>query len=714
MRKKHVFLCSVLSVATVTAQQPAPLGAKVGVQTGAPATGVQAGSPVAPAVSAAPTAAAVQPAGTGASLVPVAVETPAPIPAPGSTPAAIPATPTPTPTPLEVPAPIEPPVAPVNMVIPEPPSVPPGNAGQPMPGIPSTVLPPTIPAAPSVPSVILPPGTEVPGSVPGQPGVSAATAAAMLNSSPSSGVHDFQNEDIAQILRLLARQAKINVVVSDQITGMITMRLDSMTPLEAIKVIVDAKGLTMEQRNNVYFVKTLAEKQKEPTESGNFTFSYAQAEKILPLLTTQIQCGVPPQFDQRTNTVYFREFKSNLENIRLFLESVDRPTQQVMIEARLVEVNANPRQSYGINWAGTFGGQKITYGGSTLGSSSLGSSTHTDPTTGLPVQVEQVSSLPTISNATNGTTQLQDFVLGGTGKNALNTLSGQFAILTVPQMSATWTLLNQDEDTEFLANPRIVTANNLKADIKITKLEPVPQLNFNEQTAQAVFGGFQDKEYGSTLTVTPTINKENFVTLLVKPEISSKYGDATFTFGGANVTSPKISKRTLESTVVIRSGDTLAIGGLLDVSVGKKRTKVPILGDIPVLGYAFQDRANEQIKRNLLIFVTPTVIEQGYGTGLEDQVSGLKHSGEEFADPNGWRNNAKGAVRIVPTSNRSIAADIPKPGVAPAPHKKGWRRKAVGLAPATAKATPTPTPAPAEKPAAAPAAPAAPEAARTK
>ena len=80
-----------------------------------------------------------------------------------------------------------------------------------------------------------------------------------------------------------------------------------------------------------------------------------------------------------------------------------------------------------------------------------------------------------------------------------------------------------------------------------------------------------------------------------------------------------------------------------------------MLGDIPVLGYAFQERRNERTKRNLLVFVTPTIIKQGYGTGLEDQVSGLKNSGEEFADPNGWRNNAKGAVRIVPTSNRQTA-----------------------------------------------------------
>jgi len=223
--------------------------------------------------------------------------------------------------------------------------------------------------------------------------------------------------------------------------------------------------------------------------------------------------------------------------------------------------------------------------------------------------------------------------------------------------------LNEDADAELLANPRIVTSDNQQATIKITRNQPVPQLNFNEQTAQAVFGGFTDKNYGNTLTVTPSINKDDFVTLNVKPEISNKVADSVFTFGGATVSSPVIDTRDIESTVLIKSGDTLAIGGLLQDEVTKTHNKVPVLGDIPGIGYAFQEHLNVRTKRNLLIFVTPTIIRQGYGTGLEDQVTGLHHSGEEYADPNGWRNNASGAYRLVPSSHRQIAADYPKPGV---------------------------------------------------
>ncbi len=350
--------------------------------------------------------------------------------------------------------------------------------------------------------------------------------------------------------------------------------------------------------------------------------------------------------------IFYRETRSNIDSIRKFLVQIDKPTKQVMIEARLVEVTANPKQSYGINWAGVVGGaanpQTIRYSGT---------NGDTGPAGGL-----------TPNNFNLGNPGSSQF-LGNLGKLA----AGQFAILTVPQMSVTVRALNEDADAEFLANPRIVTADNQQAKIEISRAQPVPQLNFNEQTATAVFGGFQDKKFGNTLIVKPSVNKDNFITLSVKPEISNKVGDATFIFAGATVASPIIDTRSLDSNVLIKSGDTLAIGGLIQDETAKSRAKVPLLGDLPVLGYLFSERLNARVKRNLLVFVTPTIIDQHYGTGLEDQVSGLHHTGEEYADPNGWRNNAKGAVRLVPTSNRQNVADYPKPGTPPAPAKGGGR-----------------------------------------
>jgi type IV pilus secretin PilQ/predicted competence protein len=499
-------------------------------------------------------------------------------------------------------------------------------------------------SAPAAPKTAVPqPSTSTPATTLAPP-----AAADSVTESGGVGVREFQGDDVGQVLRLLARQAKVNMVVSDQVTGTVTMRLEDVTALQAIAIIVKAKGLFMDQIDHVYYIKTPLEKTAEPTESDSYQFSYSRAKEVAPLLASQLASKDPPQFDERTNTIFFRETRSNLDSVRKLLVTIDKPTKQVMIEARLVEVTANPLQSYGIDWSGTVGsasqGKTFQYG---------------SPQSGT-------------NTSTGGKVPLNDLALGNPqNPNILGNFSklipGQFAILTVPQMSATLRFLNEDADAEFLANPRVVTADNLQAKIEINRAQPVPQLNFNEQTATAVFGGFQDKKFGNTLIVTPSINKDNFVTLKVKPEISNKVGDTTFVFAGAAVSSPIIDTRTLESNVLIRSGDTLAIGGLLQDEVAKAHNKVPLLGDVPVVGYLFQNHLNARTKRNLLVFVTPTIIDSKYGTGLEDQVSGLHHVGEEYADINGWRNNAKGAVRLVPSGNRQVVADYPKPGTPPPP-----------------------------------------------
>jgi type II secretory pathway component GspD/PulD (secretin) len=494
--------------------------------------------------------------------------------------------------------------------------------------------------ATTAPAPIEPPTLGTPGVPSTDPSLSAA----------GSRAREFEGTELGTVLRLLARQAKINLIISDKVLATpstVTIRLEDKTALDTIKIIAQQKGLLFTQVEGDYFVKDPSERAAEPTESDFYTFSYASAAKSLPLVEGQLGARIKPQIDERTNTIYYSEFKSNIDKIRLFMRQIDKPTRQVMIEARLVEVNANPKQSYGINWGGVVGSstqpQTFRYGASLPRS----------PTTGL----------TTVGFTPTGGAQLNDFVQSGAPNNFLGNIASQLTILSIPQMSATLRLLNEDSDAEFLANPRIVTANNLEATIKIVRKQPVPRLNFNEQTATAVFSGFEDKVFGNTLIVRPTINKDNFITMSVKPEISNKVGDQTFIFGGASVSSPIIDTRSLESNVLIKSGCTLAVGGLLQDEVGKQRTKVPVLGDIPILGYLFQEHLNARTKRNLLIFITPTIIAQPYGTGLEDQVTGLKNSSNnEFADPIGWRNNARGSIRLVPTSNRQVFSDYPKPG----------------------------------------------------
>src|SRR5438552_750072 len=175
----------------------------------------------------------------------------------------------------------------------------------------------------------------------------------------------------------------------------------------------------MDQIEHVYYITTAAEKTAEPTESDNYQFSYSRAKEVAPLLASQLSSKEAPQFDERTNTIFFRETRSNIDTVRKLLVTIDKPTKQVMIEARLVEVTANPRQSYGINWAGVVGSstnaKTFSYGAPATTSGS--------------------------STSTGGNIPLTDLVLGNANNhNILGNFSqlalGQFAIIRVPQLSA--------------------------------------------------------------------------------------------------------------------------------------------------------------------------------------------------------------------------------------------------------------------------------------
>ncbi len=250
------------------------------------------------------------------------------------------------------------------------------------------------------------------------------------------GVREFQGDDVGQVLRLLARQAKINMVVSEAVVGTVTMRLEDVTAIQAIAIIVKAKGLFMDQIDNVYYIKTPAEKTAEPTESDTYQFSYARAKETAPLLAAQLSSKDAPQVDERTNTIFYRETRSNIENIRKLLVQIDKPTKQVMIEARLVEVTGEPKAILRNQLVGRRRRREQPANAQIRGK----------PTSRSP---RPRPSTQTACHDRPGNTSAGQ-VRSGTGKligadfffdKLLNPLAGQFAILSAPQMSVTLSAL---------------------------------------------------------------------------------------------------------------------------------------------------------------------------------------------------------------------------------------------------------------------------------
>ena len=386
------------------------------------------------------------------------------------------------------------------------------------PNAPAPIAPPTLNGTPGTPAA--------PGVVPPPPVDTAAPAGTNANAG-GARAREFQGDDTGQVLRLLARQARINLIVSPQVTGTINMRLEDVTALKAIEVICQAQGYDLTQDKGIYYVKTPAEKASEPTQSDFYTFSYARAAQIVPLLTATLKSkATAPVVDERTNTVFYQEAKSNVSAIREFLAMVDKPTRQVMIEARLVEVNSNPVQSYGINWARR--GRQFSASPKTVPlRRNTDRRTRAHDRAGADEHVQSAalrrrSRRPRPSSATRhcsalcerptpstaghqqrhpGSLNPVDFLRNGNTNNFAQQLDGQpvrhsgYSLSSPPPCASS----TRTPTPSSVANPRIVTADNLEATIKIVRNQPVPQLNFNEQTATAVFGGFQDKIFGNTL-----------------------------------------------------------------------------------------------------------------------------------------------------------------------------------------------------------------------
>ena len=244
--------------------------------------------------------------------------------------------------------------------------------------------------------------------------------------------------------------------------------------------------------------------------------------------------------------------------------SLDTPTKQVLIETRLVEISSNPSSKKGLNWKGTLDAQQIHFG-----------------------------------NGVGGNGLLLDTAKG---------LNPSTAFLDADGVSAVLSFLNSSSDAQVISTPRIVTLDNQLATISVTRGFPI----FNVSAGTANTAGGSSVTYsnvGTTLEVTPRISAGNKIWLKVRPEVSSHFGTTTRSVGGVSFDADIFDNRHFDTQVLIPNAHTLVLGGLVKDSPTSDKTKVPILGDVPLLGYAFRSESKVMDKQNLLIFITPTIVK---------------------------------------------------------------------------------------------------------
>ena len=489
----------------------------------------------------------------------------------------------------------------------------------------------------------------------GAPAMGAASSASTVRYSGKPVTFNFQDVPVRTVLQLIAEESNLNIVAADTVQGNVTLRLINVPWDQALDIVLQAKSLDKRRSGNVVWVapqKEIAqfEQDKEDarinlenraeTVTEYIPVNYASAEDIAKLLTEQSlssqgaggggggssgQGGqqdrgfLSPRgslsYDKRTNTLLAIDIPQRVANIRNLVQQLDKPVDQVVIEARIVIANENVARELGARF-GISGAKDNAYFSGNLDANTDNRNadasaartnaefqkTYTDAINawidGGRVGSAPTAPVPVASTITRGLmTNLPAALIGANaGSMALSILNAGY-LLDV-ELSA----IQTQGRAEVISNPRIVTSNQKESVIRqgteIGYLTVsggqggnVPTVNFKEALLE--------------LKVTPTITNDGrvFLNLNVKKDELDGFVDLG-TFGSV----PQIAKREVNTAVLVDDGQTVVIGGVYEFSDSTDLAKVPFLGDLPVIGNLFRNKSRAKSKAELLIFVTPKVM----------------------------------------------------------------------------------------------------------
>jgi type IV pilus assembly protein PilQ len=415
---------------------------------------------------------------------------------------------------------------------------------------------------------------------------------------------DFPEEDVRDIIRSVAELYELNVVIPETLAGSVSIKLRDVTWQQVFNVVLEPLNYTYIVDGNIIKIKSQDELAVEPVDTRVFIVDFANAGEIRgsvePLIDSA--AGGRIQVDTRSNALVITERPSRMNDIQEIIETLDRPTEQVMIESKFVEIIDEDISSIGVDWQ-----------------SLLGYRVQAGPMERVYERINTTERLPTEATEDTKITDSNgfDFVRGSQAlgqTNWIDTVSREdTAVFSSEAFQVVLSALERNTGVELVSNPTIVTMNNKRAQINIGEEYPIPQYTYNDERGTFEVSNFEYKPIGVNLNVVPQINSAGFINLDIQPEISSRTGEVLF--GGASGASiPIITVRKTNSSVTIKSGYTLAIGGLIQEDATRGSTKVPILGDIPGLGRLFSSKNHNIDKRNLIIFITAKILSASGAT----------------------------------------------------------------------------------------------------
>ncbi|NYZ62778.1 type IV pilus secretin PilQ [Luteimonas deserti] len=448
----------------------------------------------------------------------------------------------------------------------------------------------------------------------------AATAAETRAYRGAPVTFNFQDVPVRTVLQLIADESNLNIVASDSVVGNVTLRLQNVPWDQALDIVLQAKSLDKRRSGNVVWVAPqseiaafeqaredarLAIEERAEMTTEYIAISYGNAEDIAKLLTEESKTSTGGgggstqnrgflssrgslSFDRRTNTLLVIDIPQRVDEIKRLVSMLDKPVDQVVIEARIVIANESFARDLGARF-GVFGAkQRLITSGS------------------LETNAEYNNSgIPTAQNPNPVRTWTDDVARRNLnfGIRDMNPASVAFTILG---NTINWELelqaLQQEQRGEVISNPRIVTSNQREA--VISQGQEVGYLTVTGGQSNSI-PTIEFKDVLLEMKVTPTITADGRVFLAMDIKKDEVTGETTYPGIGSV---PLISKRTVTTAVLIDDGQTVAIGGVYEFADRASLSKVPFLGDLPVLGNLFKTRGRGKEKAELLIFVTPKVM----------------------------------------------------------------------------------------------------------
>lgn len=466
------------------------------------------------------------------------------------------------------------------------------------------------------------------------------TAEVALAEAPSGMItFSFKDADIRNVLRLIAAKSGVNIVHGPEVTGVVNMELKNVPWEQALGLVLDLNGYAYQREGNVIKVLKKEDVSKEPLSTEVFILNYASATDAVKAVEQMLTERGSIKTDTRSNTIIVTDVPVNINKIEAVLNRLDSRTPQVLIETKIIEISNTKEKDLGLKWTSlkeytvklqspTRTYRSIRRGGKGIwddASEQVDTEGVTDATTTSSTQTSGEGTTTTvvgdpITGTITGASQtdtsynsLTNSLTSAISKTLSSTLLKadiRSAVLSASDFELVLSALESQADVDLISNPRILTANNETAKIKVVQEYPIPRYTFDTTTSTFTIAGFDYKDIGVTFDVTPIISPDGYITMQIKPHTSVLLGVIPFTASGSTVNVPLIGVKEANAKLVIRSGDTLAVGGLVDEDKTNVVTKVPLLGDIPILGRLFRHENVDNVKKDIVFFITATVIDE--------------------------------------------------------------------------------------------------------